>query len=278
MVDMDISLHDVAEALHVHYMTAYRYVREGLLPGHKVGRSWCVRKSDLDQFQKGNGLSAVTEDGKRKQAPWGERLEARLIEGDERGALEVFEAVLRAGHDLEYLYLHVLSPALIAIGYRWEQGELEIFVEHRASNIAMRLMSQVGSRFARRGVSKGVIIMGAPAGEEHALAIAMLADLVRSQGWDVHDLGGNMPAGSFAQAVQQSNDVVAVCVGVTVEGSIPAAKETVAALKSSCPDVPVYVGGAAIRGDDHVRVLGADHWAGNVSSLIDSLNQHARRK
>jgi hypothetical protein len=40
----------------------------------------------------------------------------------------------------------------------------------------------------------------------------------------------------------------------------------------------VYVGGAAIRGDDHVRVLGADHWAGNVSSLIDSLNQHARRK
>jgi hypothetical protein len=78
--------------------------------------------------------------------------------------------------------------------------------------------------------------------------------------------------------VQQSNDVVAVCVGVTVEGSIPAAKETVAALKSSCPDVPVYVGGAAIRGDEHVRVLGADHWAGNVSSLIDSLNQHARRK
>jgi methanogenic corrinoid protein MtbC1 len=259
-------------------MTAYRYVREGILPGRKVGRSWCVRKSDLDQFQKGNGLSAVSEDGKRKQAPWSERLEARLIEGDERGALEVFEAVLRAGNDLEHLYLNVLSPALIAIGYRWEQGELEIFVEHRASNIAMRLMSQVGSRFARRGISKGVIIMGAPAGEEHALAIAMLADLVRSQGWDVHDLGGNMPAGSFAQAVQQSNDVVAVCVGVTVEGSIPAAKETVSALKSSCPNIPVYVGGAAIRGDDHVRVLGADHWAGNVSSLIDSLNQHARRK
>ena len=278
MVDTDISLHDVAEALHVHYMTAYRYVREGLLPGHKVGRSWCVRKSDLDLFQKGNGLGAVSEDGKRKQAPWGERLEARLLEGDERGALEVFEAVLRAGNDLEHLYLSVLSPALVSIGRRWEQGELEIFVEHRASNIALRLMSQVGSRFTRRGISKGTIIMGAPAGEEHALAIAMLADLVRSQGWDVHDLGGNMPAESFAQAVQQSNDVVAVCVGVTVEGSIPAAKETVFTVKSSCPNVPVYVGGAAIRGDDHVRVLGADHWAGDVRSLIDSLNQHARRK
>ncbi len=278
MVDTDISLHDVAEALHVHYMTAYRYVREGLLPGHKVGRSWCVRKSDLDQFQKGNGLGAVSEDGKRKQAPWGERLEARLLEGDERGALEVFEAVLRAGNDLEHLYLSVLSPALVSIGRRWEQGELEIFVEHRASNIALRLMSQVGSRFTRRGISKGTIIMGAPAGEEHALAIAMLADLVRSQGWDVHDLGGNMPAESFAQAVQQSNDVVAVCVGVTVEGSIPAAKETISTVKSSCPSIPVYVGGAAIRGDDHVRVLGADHWAGDVRSLIDSLNQHARRK
>ncbi|MEY3700036.1 MAG: hypothetical protein RIT16_396, partial [Actinomycetota bacterium] len=200
------------------------------------------------------------------------------IEGDERGALEVFEAVLRAGNDLKFLYLKVLSPALVAIGYRWEQGELGIFVEHRASNIAMRLMSQVGSRFARRGVSKGTIIMGAPAGEEHALAIAMLADLVRSEGWDVHDLGANMPAESFAHAVQQSNDVVAVCIGVTVESSIPAARETIATVKSSCPDIPVYVGGAAIRGDEHVQVLGADHWAGNIDSLIESLNQHARRK
>ena len=278
MVDVNISLHDVAEALHVHYMTAYRYVREGILPGRKVGRSWFVRKSDVDKFQHGEGLSAITEEGKRTQAPWAERLEARLIEGDERGALEVFEAALRAGHDLRFLYLQVLSPALVAIGYRWEQGELGIFVEHRASNIAMRLMSQIGSRFARRGVSKGTIIMGAPAGEEHALAIAMLADLVRSEGWDVHDLGGNMPAESFAQAVQHSNDVVAVCVGVTVEESIPAARETISALKRLCPGIPVYVGGAAIRGDEHARVLGADLWAGDVDSLIDSLNQHARRK
>ena len=120
--------------------------------------------------------------------------------------------------------------------------------------------------------------MGAPAGEEHALAIAMLADLVRSEGWDVHDLGANMPAGSFAHAVQQSNDVVAVCVGVTVEASIPAARDTIAAVKSSCPDIPVYLGGAAIRSDEHVQVLGADHWAGNIESLIESLNQHARRK
>jgi methanogenic corrinoid protein MtbC1 len=236
-----------------------------------------VRKSDLEQFQKGNGLSATAKAGKRQQAPWAERLEARLIEGDERGALDVFEAALRAGHDLQYVYLQVLSPALVAIGYRWQQGELEIFVEHRASNIAMRLMSQVGSRFARRGVSKGTIIMGAPAGEEHALAIAMLADLVRSQGWDVHDLGANMPAHSFAQAVQQSNDVVAVCVGVTVEGSLPAARETIATVKGSSPGVPVYVGGAAVRGHDHAQVLGGDFWAGDVDSLISSLNEHARR-
>ena len=107
MVDTDISLHDVAEALDVHYMTAYRYVREGILPGHKVGRSWCVRKSDLEQFQKGNGLAATAEVGKRQQAPWAERLESRLIEGDERGALDVFEAALRAGHDLQYVYLQV---------------------------------------------------------------------------------------------------------------------------------------------------------------------------
>ena len=36
---VDISLHDVAEELGVHYMTVYRYVRQGLLPATKRGRT-----------------------------------------------------------------------------------------------------------------------------------------------------------------------------------------------------------------------------------------------
>lgn len=42
-----IGLRDAAERLGVHYMTAYRYVRLGVLPAEKVGGEWQVRPSDL---------------------------------------------------------------------------------------------------------------------------------------------------------------------------------------------------------------------------------------
>ena len=45
-----LNLNEVAEKLDVHYMTAYRYVRLGMLPATQQGRSWVVRSDDLDSF------------------------------------------------------------------------------------------------------------------------------------------------------------------------------------------------------------------------------------
>ena len=172
--------------------------------------------------------------------------------------------------------LDVMAPALASIGERWAAGELGIHVEHRASGIVLRMIGLLGSRFKHRGVSKGAVVMGAPAGEEHALVISMVADLVRHEGWEVHDLGANMPADAFAHAVEVSNDVVAVCVGVTVPQALSSARSTIAAIKR-VSNVPVYAGGAAVGGDDAARKLGADHWTGDARQLVGSLNQLARR-
>jgi excisionase family DNA binding protein len=282
MLDTEISLHEVADTLNVHYMTVYRYVRQGLLPARKVGRSWFVSAADLESFRNAKCEPEATSSPRpepRNEAPWAQRLEARLTEGDERGALELMESVLRAGHDLLFLYTQVLSPAMVSIGARWAQGELGIYVEHRATNLALRLMSQVGSRFTRRGVSKGAVIFGAPKGEEHSLAVSIVADLVRSEGWDVHDLGGNMPAHAFAEAARLCNDVVAVCIGITMEHSIASGREVVAEVRKVLhPDVPIYVGGAAVRDAATVELLSADHWARDPQALIDSLNALARRR
>ena len=43
-----MTLHEVAEELGVHYMTAYRSVRLGQLRAHKVGGVWQVEQSALD--------------------------------------------------------------------------------------------------------------------------------------------------------------------------------------------------------------------------------------
>ncbi|MEL6892517.1 MAG: B12-binding domain-containing protein, partial [Actinomycetota bacterium] len=208
-----MTLQEAADALDVHYMTAYRYVRLGLLDARKVGGSWQVTADALEAFRAERD-DRSPDDGttprRGSQAPWAERFEARLVAGDGRGAWGVVEAAMAAGHDLDAVYLQVLTPAMVSIGDRWAAGELDVSIEHRASGIAMRIIGRLGHRFVRRGRSRGAVVVGAPPGEFHALPTAIISDLLRMRGWEVSDLGADVPIESLLFALGDVADVKAV--------------------------------------------------------------------
>lgn len=278
MAGAELTLQEAAELLGVHYMTAYRYVRLGLLDARKVGGTWRVEPAALDEFRRG-AVATVSPigAGRRKRAPWAERLEQRLLAGDARGSWGVIEAALAAGAELDEVYLDVLAPAMASIGARWERGEIDISLEHRASGIATRLIGRLGPRFVRRGRSRGVVLLGAPSGERHALPVAMLADLVRHAGWEVFDLGADTPAASFAHAADATEDLVAVGVSVVTPASLDAAAEVFAALRSVVdPTVVLVVGGGAVRDEEHAHRLGADALATDAAALVALLDRAGR--
>jgi excisionase family DNA binding protein len=261
----ELTLQEVADVLGVHYMTAYRYVRLGLLPAVKSAGTWRVSSVDLAEFRAGGSTSPRLDGGSRRRAPWAERLEARLLAGDARGAWGVVEAALAAGAELEEIYLEVLAPAMAAIGERWASGELDVSMEHRATGIAMRLIGRIGPRFVRRGRTRGAVIIGAPAGEGHALPSAIVSDLLRQRGWEVSDLGADVPDESFVHALLNTSDVVAVGVSVTTEAGLESAARALAALRASqvAPVAPVaparlIVGGRAVTSEAIGLGLGAD--------------------
>ncbi len=270
----EMTLHEAAVMLDVHYMTAYRYVRLGLLPAHKAAGTWRVLLSDLRQFQGQNPQPIDVEDSRKKNVLWWERLEARLLAGDGSGAWAVVEAALVAGVSVEDIYTKVLSPAMVSIGDQWARGDLEIYYEHQASAIVGRIMGRLGPRFVGRGRTKGSIVVGAPQGERHGLVVSMVADLLRQRGWEVFDLGADLPAQSFIAAVKNTPDVVAACVSVTSPSARDAACELIAALREASGDaVPIYVGGAAVLSAPDAEELGAHGWASNVDVLVGLLEQ-----
>ena len=55
----EITLQQAADRLGVHYMTAYRYIRLGILGAHKVGGRWLVDPPDLDRLQRFRVLRIV---------------------------------------------------------------------------------------------------------------------------------------------------------------------------------------------------------------------------
>ena len=273
-----LTLHEVAEMLGVHYMTVYRYVHEGHLPATKNGHGWVVQASDVRDFKRGANQAVSPVDGGKKAAPWSARMLALLIDGNERGVVKLMESVLRSGNDLYFVYLDVLVPAMNAIGMKWSAGEIDVFIEHRASGIASRSAAQIGARFSKRGVHKGTVLIGSPNGEHHVLGSQLLGDLISMEGWKVDNLGGDVPAESFACAAMQISDVVAVCIASTMSETLPAMSKSISKIKKvSNSSISCFAGGAAVLGLEHAKKLGADYWAGCPRTLMPLLQEHAFR-
>ena len=114
-----LTLHQVAEELGVHYMTAYRYVRIGRLPSHRDGHRWLVRRADLAAL-----IDAPAAPSDTGGADWVERLARRLVGGDEAGAWMVIEAALVAGTSPIEILEEVLAPAMRSVGDDWAAGAL----------------------------------------------------------------------------------------------------------------------------------------------------------
>jgi excisionase family DNA binding protein len=272
VLNTGLTLQEAADQLGVHYMTVYRYVRLGLLPATKQAGVWRVDHADLEAF---SAAPAARSPATRRRAPWAERLESRLMAGDAGGAWGVVEAAMASGAELDEIYLEVLSPALVSIGERWQRGEIDIAVEHRATGIAMRLIGRLGPRFVRRGRTRGAVVIGAPTGETHALPVAIVADLLRLEGWDVSDLGADTPPSSFAHTVASTDDVVAVGVSVTNRDNLGAVAAVCSAVTDASPDVLVVVGGGALAGESRPAAFGAHAVATSAEHFVQLLDEHA---
>ncbi len=268
------TLQEAADALDVHYMTAYRYVRLGLLPAHREGRSWVVRGEDLEAFRaERERISGGAGDPvPRRQADWSRRLERRLLAGDRAGALGVLEGALAAGAEPVDVYVDVVGPAMSAVGEGWAEGRVDVSVEHRAAVIMSQVLAVLAARFARRGVSRGAVVIGAAPGEQHSLPVRLVAEVVRLAGFEVHDLGADVPAASFAHAVRETGRLVAVGISLTVADNLDGARAAVQAVQA-VGVAPVFVGGAAVADADAARALGADHWAPDARAVVELLDE-----
>ena len=96
------------------------------------------------------------------------------------------------------------------------------------------------------------------------------ADLIRLEGFEVLDLGTNLPAGSFAETAARQQRLVAIGVSVTAPDQVDAIRETVAELREQV-DVPIFLGGSSIDGPEHAKLLGADFGGPTVDDIIPSL-------
>jgi excisionase family DNA binding protein len=270
---MKLTLSEAADRLGVHYMTVYRWVHTGRLPALRHGREWLIDPADIAALQEVSPLvpSSSPRSGRVDHA---ERQAHRLLEGDESGALAVAEAALAGGMSPEALYLDVLAGAMRRIGDSWAAGKTSVAQEHHATAIMQRLLGRLARSFARRGRRRGVIVLGAAAGDAHSLPVSFVAEPLRGRGFSVVDLGANTPPDAFVDAALRAGGAAAIGITLSMPPLDPVA-ETIEQLRAAGVIAPLVVGGAAILRAEDGRNLGADLWSEDGWSALELLTRAA---
>jgi excisionase family DNA binding protein len=262
-----LNLKQVAAELGVHYMTAYRYVRQGRLPARMVDGGWVVSRTHLDEFRHRDDGPSRAAAPDVSPAAHAQRLRPLLESGDETEAWRVIDRLVLSGTSPRRWLTEILPAALVIP----EPGdELALARSYVAAATATRLVDRLAARHVRPGRPRGTVLLAGATGEQHRLPLGTVAALARIDGYRTVELGIDVPPAVIVAATDVA-ELLAVGIGVTTVSSIDAAAEAVTGIRRRHPDLPVIVGGQAVRNPHVAAAIGTPWWAPDGIGMADLL-------
>ena len=115
--------------------------------------------------------------------------------------------------------------------------------------------------------AKGKVIIGTVAGDLHDIGKNLVAMMIESTGFEVIDLGVDVPVEKFLSAYEANPDTKIIACSALLTTTMPALKDTVAAINAAAwrGNVKVMVGGAPIT-QAFADEVGADAYTPDAAS------------
>jgi 5-methyltetrahydrofolate--homocysteine methyltransferase len=192
-----------------------------------------------------------------------DRLQQRVLKLDQAGVEETTREALEAGLSPQDIISKGLAAGMELVGRGYEEGELfvpELMLSARATLAALDLLRP---HMTGLGLGPpGKVVLGTVQGDIHDIGKNIVGIVLEGDGFEVHDLGGDVPPQQF---VDKAQEVGADVVGLSALISLAVSKmaETVAILKQSGIPAKVIVGGAAVT-PDTAESIGADAYGRNA--------------
>ena len=160
--------------------------------------------------------------------------------------------------------LNAMIDSMTVVGDKFTKNEIfvpEMLVAARAMQKGVEVLKPL--LVGDNAVSAGKMIMGTVAGDLHDIGKMML----ESAGFEVIDLGVDVPAEKFIQALEENPDVKIVGASALLTTTMPALKDTVKALNEypGRDKIKVMVGGAPIT-QEFADEIGADAYTEDAAS------------
>lgn len=187
------------------------------------------------------------------------------------GAYELTKEALNQGIEPSKILNEALIKAMEKVGQKFTEKKIfvpQMLISAKAMNAAMEhLKPYFQSGQVKR---RGKLIIGTVAGDLHDIGKNLVAMIVEGAGWEVIDLGVDVPSQKFKQIIKDNPEAV-VGLSALLTTTMHSMKTVAQEIKDEFPKTKVIIGGAPIT-EDFKNEIGADNYSHDPQGAVSYLN------
>lgn len=199
-----------------------------------------------------------------------EQLKNAIIDGFEPEAKEAVEKLLAENADPVALVKEVLIPAMDTVAQLWADGDYfmsDVILCANAFGMSMDIITPAlqSSNFK----THGKFMIGVVEGDMHDLGKNIVVAMLRANGFEVVDLGINVPVAKFVEAVHKEKpDILGI--GAYMSTTMGLMKDVIDALKAEGlrDGLKISVGGVCVN-EAAAKAAGADVFGGDAMHTVE---------
>lgn len=197
-----------------------------------------------------------------------EQLKNAVINYEVDSVKELAQNILNKGIDPLEAIEKGLAEGIKTVGERFGAGEIflpELIMGAETMKVAMSVLEPALPAGGASRISKGKILIGTVLDDIHEIGKNLVATLLSSNGYDVVDLGVNVPKDEFHKKVSEVKPNV-LALSALMTTTMPHMAEVVKDISGS--GVKTMVGGAPVT-DDFAKKIGADGYSEDASGAVN---------
>lgn len=199
----------------------------------------------------------------------GMTLESAILSGLKSEAGNLTGTLLESSEPMQIVN-EMLIPALDKAGADFESGKIflpQLISSASAAQAAFEVIKNHLCESNGESVSRGTIVLATVKGDIHDIGKNIVKILLENYGYEVIDLGKDVPYEAVAEATERSHAPL-VGLSALMTTTLPSMEATIQLLHERCPWCKTVVGGAVLTAD-YAEKIGADFYAKDAKETVD---------
>lgn len=191
-----------------------------------------------------------------------------IVKGLKEQAYKATEAVLETKEPMEIINGE-LVPALDIVGKGFEKGTLflpQLLMSAEAAKAGFEAIKAYVSRNGTSQEKKATVVIATVKGDIHDIGKNIVKVLLENYGYDVIDLGKDVPPETVVNTVTQTHAPL-VGLSALMTTTVVNMEETIKQLRISCPWCKIMVGGAVLT-QEYADMIGADFYGRDAMQSV----------